>query len=221
MRLPRVAASATLIVALALVVVPGSAGSRTPSEPQRLDPALLQPVLARLAPLGTTTATPELDAAYRSDGALDTGETIREPFVRFEAPVRAAVDSPEAQVRYVVKPVVRPAARSGGSGGAGGGGGGAVGGGGWRYDPEVSWYGPGFYGNRTACGLAYTRSIMGVAHRSLPCGTMVSFRHGGRVITVPVIDRGPYVAGRTWDLSGAACTALGHCYTGPIYWRFP
>ena len=39
-------------------------------------------------------------------------------------------------------------------------------------------------------------------------------------IVVPVIDRGPYVPGRTWDLSGAACTALGHCWTGPIYWKW-
>jgi rare lipoprotein A len=93
----------------------------------------------------------------------------------------------------------------------------------WRYDPNVSFYGPGFYGRRTACGHAYTTSIMGVAHRTLPCGTMVRFRNpaNGRVVTVPVIDRGPYVAGRQWDLSGAACRALGHCYTGPIYWRFP
>jgi rare lipoprotein A len=87
----------------------------------------------------------------------------------------------------------------------------------------VSFYGPGFYGRRTACGHAYTTSIMGVAHRTLPCGTMVRFRNpaNGRTITVPVIDRGPYVAGRQWDLSGGACRALGHCYTGPIYWRFP
>jgi hypothetical protein len=91
----------------------------------------------------------------------------------------------------------------------------------WRWDPEISWYGPGFYGNRTACGQVYSREIMGVAHRSLPCGTIVSFRNpkNGRTITVPVIDRGPYVAGRTWDLSKAACTALDHCWTGPIQWK--
>ena len=92
----------------------------------------------------------------------------------------------------------------------------------WRYDRNVSFYGPGFYGKRTACGLAYTTTIMGVAHRSLPCGTLVTFKNptNGRTITVPVIDRGPYVTGRTWDLSGAACMALGHCYTGPIYWKY-
>ena len=91
----------------------------------------------------------------------------------------------------------------------------------------MSWYGPGFYGNRTACGLAYTREILGVAHRSLPCGTLIEFRWKGRSVVVPVIDRGPYVAGRQWDLSaGLACDpwhkygGLDHCFTGPIEWRF-
>lgn len=91
--------------------------------------------------------------------------------------------------------------------------------GGFTYDPEVSWYGPGFYGNRTACGLAYTKTILGVAHRSLPCGTSVTFRYHGKSVTVPVIDRGPYVDDRQWDLSGALCVALDHCFTGPIEYR--
>jgi hypothetical protein len=91
----------------------------------------------------------------------------------------------------------------------------------WHFDPEISFYGPGFYGRGTACGYKYTTTIMGVAHRTLPCGTLVTFRSGSHTITVPVIDRGPYVAGRTWDLSGAACRALHHCWTGPIYWKFP
>ncbi len=92
----------------------------------------------------------------------------------------------------------------------------------WHDDIDVSWYGPGFYGGRTACGQAYTTTILGVANRTLPCGTLVTFRNpdNGRTITVPVIDRGPYVAGRQWDLSGAACIALGHCYSGEILWRF-
>jgi hypothetical protein len=91
----------------------------------------------------------------------------------------------------------------------------------WRYDRNVSFYGPGFYGKRTACGYAYTTTIMGVAHRSLPCGTLVTFKNpaNGRTITVPVIDRGPYVSGRTWDLSHGACVKLGHCFSGSIDWH--
>lgn len=83
----------------------------------------------------------------------------------------------------------------------------------------ASWYGPGFFGNRTACGQTYTDRIHGTAHRTLPCGTLVTFTNAGRTITVPVIDRGPYIPGRMWDLSHATCQALAHCYTGPIQWR--
>jgi hypothetical protein len=73
----------------------------------------------------------------------------------------------------------------------------------------ASWYGPGFYGNRTACGQTYTPQIIGVAHRTLPCGTLVTLTYAGRMATVPVIDRGPYIAGRTLDLSNATRLALG------------
>jgi rare lipoprotein A (peptidoglycan hydrolase) len=72
----------------------------------------------------------------------------------------------------------------------------------------ASWYGPGFYGNRTACGQLYTPQISGVAHKTLPCGTMLELEFRGRVVTVPVIDRGPFIAGRTLDLSNATRAAL-------------
>ena len=72
----------------------------------------------------------------------------------------------------------------------------------------ASWYGPGFYGNRTACGQLYTPQIIGVAHKTLPCGTMLELEFRGRVVTVPVIDRGPFIAGRTLDLSNATRAAL-------------
>src|SRR5205085_11195326 len=73
----------------------------------------------------------------------------------------------------------------------------------------ASWYGPGFYGNRTACGQTYTAEILGVAHRTLPCGTIVVLSYGANRVTVPVIDRGPYVVGRALDLSNATRRALG------------
>ena len=73
----------------------------------------------------------------------------------------------------------------------------------------ASWYGPGFYGNKTACGQTYTPEILGVAHLTLPCGTRLSLTYGSRSITVTVIDRGPYVAGRAIDLSNATRQALG------------
>ena len=73
----------------------------------------------------------------------------------------------------------------------------------------ASWYGPGFYGNRTACGQLYTPEIIGVAHSTLPCGTPLTLTYGGQALTVAVIDRGPFIAGRTIDLSNATKLALG------------
>lgn len=79
------------------------------------------------------------------------------------------------------------------------------------YKPAVAtWYGPGFWGNQTACGMQLTADLQGVAHRTLPCGTQVAFIYGGRSIVVPVIDRGPYgVAGAEWDLTQATALTLG------------
>lgn len=81
------------------------------------------------------------------------------------------------------------------------------GGSGWRNAPIVTWYGPGFYGNRTACGVRYTRHIVGVAHRTLPCGTLVEFRWHGITAVAPVIDRGPFASSDyVFDFSAAmAC----------------
>ena|SRR5437016_398194 len=73
----------------------------------------------------------------------------------------------------------------------------------------ASWFGPGFYGQRTACGELLTPATIGVAHRTLPCGTLVSVRYRGRRLTLPVIDRGPYRNGVEWDLTSEAARALG------------
>jgi rare lipoprotein A (peptidoglycan hydrolase) len=72
----------------------------------------------------------------------------------------------------------------------------------------ASWYGPGLYGRKTACGQTLRATTIGVAHRSLPCGTMVKFVYDGHAVVAPVIDRGPYVKGRAWDLTAAASEAL-------------
>jgi rare lipoprotein A len=73
----------------------------------------------------------------------------------------------------------------------------------------ASWYGPGLYGNRTACGEKLTTSIVGIADRTLPCGTAVTLRYNGRTLTLPVIDRGPYANSATLDLTDAAAQELG------------
>jgi rare lipoprotein A (peptidoglycan hydrolase) len=186
-----------LIAVLATVAVPGSLGSRGSGPEVVIDPNLFH--LVEVASVrGTVTTPPAPDPAYRSNGALDTTSVMLDPDSRPSPAARpdSAAIQPNPQAAVVVLPT-------------------------WHFDGNVSWYGPGFYGKRTACGHAYTEEIIGVAHRSLPCGTKVTFKNpeNGRVVTAPVIDRGPYVAGRTWDLSGGLCKALDHCYTGSIYWK--
>jgi rare lipoprotein A (peptidoglycan hydrolase) len=73
----------------------------------------------------------------------------------------------------------------------------------------ATWFGPGFYGQKTACGQTMTPTIVGVASRTLPCGTLVLVAYKGHRLTVPVIDRGPYAHnGATWDLTWGAASAL-------------
>jgi rare lipoprotein A (peptidoglycan hydrolase) len=74
------------------------------------------------------------------------------------------------------------------------------------------------YGLGLACGGVLGRHQLGVAHKTAPCGTLITFSYGGRSLTVPVIDRGPYIAGREWDLTGATAAALGFPGLGKIEW---
>lgn len=78
----------------------------------------------------------------------------------------------------------------------------------------ASWYGG---GGTTACGGQLTSYTMGVANKTLPCGTMVTLRYGGREVRVPVIDRGPYVEGREFDLTEATKSALGFGGVGDVW----
>jgi rare lipoprotein A (peptidoglycan hydrolase) len=73
----------------------------------------------------------------------------------------------------------------------------------------ASWYGPGLFGGHLACGGTLTPGTLGVANKRLPCGTKVGFRYRGRSVRVPVIDRGPYVGGREYDLTAATKERLG------------
>jgi len=80
----------------------------------------------------------------------------------------------------------------------------------------ASWYGAPLFGNNTACGQKFTPTIVGVAHKTLPCGTRVLIGYRGRFLLTKVIDRGPYTPGRTWDLSHAAMIALGYQGIDPV-----
>jgi rare lipoprotein A (RlpA)-like double-psi beta-barrel protein len=192
-----IVAIAALMAASALVAIPEPAGSRAPSSARQIDPATLRAVSISLPAGSPATTIPTLDTAARSAGWLGPGSTFLEPGQRRVPSSRASLDQPDAPAGTFVKNY-------------------------WRFDPNISWYGRGFYGSGTACGQVYTRTILGVAHRTLPCGTLITFRNpaNGRQITVPVIDRGPYVAGRQWDMSRGLCDYLDHCYTGSIEWRW-
>jgi rare lipoprotein A len=77
-------------------------------------------------------------------------------------------------------------------------------------------YGPGFWGHKTACNVTLRRRTIGVANRTLPCGTQVQIYYQGNVMTVPVIDRGPYAHNANWDITMAAARALGMKGTATI-----
>jgi Lipoproteins len=192
-RLNRVVARAVLIAALASVVVPGLVGSRIPSAPTVIDPSAFQTV-----GFGQSVAMMTIslfDPENQSAGHLDATEAFGEP-----QPVQVGSAAPRPLGDLTtVKPLIKVI---------------------WRYDPNISWYGPGFWGQHTACGQILEANTIGVAHRTLPCGTRVTFTYNGRTVVARVIDRGPYVSGRIWDLTKATCTVIGHCWSGGgVYYR--
>jgi rare lipoprotein A (peptidoglycan hydrolase) len=181
---------------LALIVVPGSAGSRVPSSPGAIDSSRFETI--NLGYEMTTMATTTLDPTHASDGKLDFDAVLREP-----APVAG---DPAARPDAGSVPAARVIVSNP-----------------WTLDSNISWYGPGFYGNNGACGMVpggIQKDTVGVAHKTLPCGTRVAFRYNGVTVIARVIDRGPYVAGRQWDMTHGLCVLLDHCFTGGgVYFR--
>jgi len=83
----------------------------------------------------------------------------------------------------------------------------------------ASWYGgKTMWGRHTACGQVLRPTTVGVANKTLPCGTPVKFVWHGRSIIAPVIDRGPYVRGRAWDLTSATAEDLKFEGVGRIHY---
>ena len=80
----------------------------------------------------------------------------------------------------------------------------------------ATWYGPGLYGRHTACGEDLRPDTIGVANRTLPCGTTVKFAYHGHLLVTQVIDRGPYTRGNSWDLTNGARLALGFTGAGQV-----
>jgi rare lipoprotein A len=85
----------------------------------------------------------------------------------------------------------------------------------WRLR-TASYYGPGLWGNRTACGGTLRKGTRGLAHRTLPCGTQVAVYANGRIVLARVIDRGPHRDGVSFDLTQATARALGLTTTSSV-----
>jgi hypothetical protein len=104
--------------------------------------------------------------------------------------------------------------------------------GGWRHDRAksprsvgdfvalVGSAGPTAFGRHTSCGGVINSSTLGIAHPTLPCGARIYLTfHGLRVLTA-VIDRGPYEAGRQFDVTEALATRLGLQGVQPMHWSY-
>jgi len=84
----------------------------------------------------------------------------------------------------------------------------------WTVFQKATWYGPGFWGNSTACGITLQPTTIGTAHKKLPCGTQVTFTYNGASVAATVIDRGPYRKGYAWDLTKKAAKKIGFLEVG-------
>ncbi len=164
---------------------------------------------------GSAQRVASASPASRPDGILGIGERTVPPVEVVPASEKLVVSDEwtvletTASVRAaapIPKPVVRrPAVRSAAASSRGSA---PVAGGGWQV-ARASWYGPGFYGRRTASGAVLTQGMMNVAHKSLPFGTRIEFEFNGRSCVAVVNDRGPFIAGRVFDLGPGTAAALG------------
>ncbi|HXY84066.1 MAG TPA: septal ring lytic transglycosylase RlpA family protein [Gaiellaceae bacterium] len=88
------------------------------------------------------------------------------------------------------------------------------------YTSRAAPYGPTAGHTRTACGEAFTSSLQGIAHPVLPCGVKIYVRFDGKEVLTQVVDRGPTVAGRDFEITKALADRLGLHGTQTIQWRY-
>ena len=195
-----------LLGILALLVLAGAAPSL--ASERNLDLVVMQgasPTPAAPTPAATTAPSPATSAAP-SAGAAAAPTASATP-----APSATPSGTPGAVPSATPTPTPRPTPRY--SYGP------------WHLERKITFYGPGLYGRRTACGLALTTKLVGVATYLYPCGTKIQFTYRGRTIIAPVVDRGPSRRGPfRFDLTGRACVNLvgskGACWTiHGVSWR--
>ena len=88
------------------------------------------------------------------------------------------------------------------------------------YTAKAAPYGPSAAHRRTACGQPFLKSTEGVAHPVLPCGVRLYIRFQGKEVLTQVVDRGPNVPGREFDITKALADRLDLHGTQTIQWRF-
>ena len=88
------------------------------------------------------------------------------------------------------------------------------------YTARAAPYGPTASHPRTACGQPFLKTTEGVAHPVLPCGVRVYIRFHGKEVLTQVIDRGPNVPGRDFDITKALANRLDLHGAQTIQWRF-
>ena len=88
------------------------------------------------------------------------------------------------------------------------------------YTGRAAPYSPTAAAAHTACGQPFTDQTQGVAHPVLPCGVRLYIRFRGKEVLTQVIDRGPNVPGRDFDITKALANRLGLHGTQTIQWRF-
>ena len=125
----------------------------------------------------------------------DEGIALEEAFAPYDTPIEPAL--PDHAVDITTIEPAAPATTSLGMG-------------------VASYYGRRFHGRLTANGERFDMNAMTAAHRSLPFGTRVRVTNprNGRSVVVRINDRGPFVRGRTIDLSRAAATRIGMISSG-------
>jgi len=71
-----------------------------------------------------------------------------------------------------------------------------------------------------ACGTVIDGSTLGVANPVLPCGVKIYISYKGTQVLTQIIDRGPDVPGREFDVTRALSKKIGLVGTQTIAWRF-
>lgn len=116
--------------------------------------------------------------------------------------VALAIASPESSGSHEHVPQAVPAA-----------------GGGW-YEGLAGVRKHGFGHGVTVCGARVDAKTLGVANPVLPCGAKIFVSFGDVEVLTQVIARGPYAAGRQFDLTPALADKLGLEGVDRIRWRF-